>query len=42
MFSLCSHYAPQLATIAGYSSVVTLISECSIRVFHCKVTVLLE
>jgi len=38
MLFQCSHYAPNLVTFVTN----ILISECSIRVFHCKLTVLLE
>ena len=43
VFPLCLHYAPRLAALIFLQlSWNILINECSIRVFHYKVTVLLE
>ena len=41
VFLLCLNYAPKLATFLQLSWNI-LISECSIRVFHYKVTVLIK
>ena len=41
VFQLYLHYAPKLATFVTII-IEHLINECSIRVFHYKVTVLLE
>ena len=42
LFPLCLHYAPRLATFLTIIFIKILISECYIRAFHYKMTVLLE